>query len=94
MPLGYPLFPRVKGNTSEFQVVSFTFAAREAVWQLPITLLKRGEGTSKGKMTFTSKALTFETDEGFDYTLDGELFETKDKKFPVTMGPEIEFLRI
>jgi diacylglycerol kinase family enzyme len=94
MPFGVPLFPKVRGNPGRFQVVSFTFAARDAVWQLPIALATRQDGATKGKMSLVTQALDLEADAPFDYTLDGELYASRGKRLAIGMGPDLDFVVI
>lgn len=93
MPLGYPLFRRLKTMTEGFQCVSFTFAAKDAVWQLPVTMIKMTDRAT-GKMSLTCRELTIEADAPFDYTLDGELYVSASNKLTINAGPELEFVTI
>jgi hypothetical protein len=94
LPLGYPLFASLKGHPDQFQCVSFTFAARDAVWQLPVTLLKRQDGSTKGKMSLRCRELVIEGDAPFDYTLDGELYVSRSRRLYIGTGPDLEFVTI
>lgn len=94
LPLGYPLFRRLPSLEDGFQCVSFTFAAKDAVWQLPVTMIKIQDGATTGKMTLTCRELVVEADQPFDYTLDGELFVSRDKRLEITTGPELEFVTL
>jgi diacylglycerol kinase family enzyme len=94
MPLGYPLFPRVKEETSHFETVSFTFAARDAIWQLPMVMLKRQHGSTTGKMSLTCRSLLIEAEAAFDFTLDGELYVSREPQLRIDMGPVLEFVAI
>ena len=94
MPLGYPLFEALSANPGKFQMVSFTFAAKDAIWKLPIVMLKRKEGSTTGKMTFCARSLRIESDAPFDYTLDGELYVSRSHSLMVQTGPELEFVAL
>jgi len=92
MPLGYHMFPQLRARKDCFQCVSFTFAAKDAVWQLPVAMIKK-EGTA-GKMGFCARELVIEAEAPFDYTLDGELYLSASSRLHVGMGPDIEFVTI
>jgi hypothetical protein len=94
MPLGYALFYSLKTNPDRFQCVSLTFAAKDAVWQLPLTMVKRRDGSTKGKMTFCCHEMTIEADAPFGYTLDGELYVSRTNQLRVGTGPDLEFITI
>lgn len=94
MPLGYPLFKRNKPGSDHFQTVSFAFPAKDAIWKLPAIMVKNQDGSHSGKLNLVSRSLTIEAEQPFDYTLDGELFVSKDRRLTVTMGPRIEFVAI
>ncbi len=94
MPLGYPLFYKLPDNPGKFQCVSFTFSAKDALWQLPLTMVRRQDGATKGKMSFCTAALEIEAEGPFDYTLDGELYVSQSNRLHVEMGPAIEFVTI
>lgn len=93
LPLGYPLFRRLRTLEDGFQCVSFTFAAKDAVWQLPVTMLKMTD-RANGKMSLTCRKLTIEAEKPFDYTLDGELYVSASNKLTINTGPELEFVTI
>lgn len=92
MPLGYPLFPGMRTQPNCFQVVSFTFTARDAVWQLPVTMLKMQDGSTKGKLSLCCRELDVSAAQPFDYTLDGELYVSRSPELQIRMGPDIEFV--
>ncbi len=94
MPLSYPLFEALPANPGKFQVVSFTFSAKDAIWKLPIVMLKRKEGSGTGKMTLCARSLRIESEAPFDYTLDGELFVSRSHSLLVATGPELEFVAL
>ena len=94
LPLGYPLFYSLAKRARCFQTVSFSFAARDAIWQLPVTMLKRQDGSTTGKLSFTCERLDIEADKPFDYTLDGELYVSRSNRLHVGMGPDLEFVTI
>ena len=94
MPLGYPLFYKLPENPGKFQCVSFTFAAKDALWQLPLVMLRRQDGATKGKMSFCCEELVIEAEAPFDYTLDGELYVSQSNQLRVGTGPSIEFVTI
>lgn len=94
MPLGYPLFTALSANPGKFQVVSFTFAATEAIWKLPVIMLKRKDGSTTGKMSFCARSLVIESDAPIDYTLDGELYVSRSHSLSVETGPELEFVSL
>lgn len=95
LPLGYPLFRRLRSMTDGFQCVSFTFRAKDAVWQLPVTMIKMEDGSTTGKMTLVcQRELTVVGDEAFDYTLDGELYVSRSNRLTITTGPELEFVTL
>jgi diacylglycerol kinase family enzyme len=94
MPLGYPLFEALPANPGKFQMVSFTFAAKDAIWKLPIIMLKRKEGSTTGKLTYCARSLRIESDAPFDYTLDGELYVSRSHSLMVQTGPELEFVSL
>ena len=94
MPLGYPLFTRLKENPGVFQCVSFTFAARDAIWKLPVVMVKMKDGSTSGKMSFCAGSLAIEGDAPFDYTLDGELYVSRSNSLLIETGPELEFVTV
>jgi hypothetical protein len=93
-PLGYPLFSKIKGVLRQFQVVSFTCSASEAVWQVPLTLLKNKSTTSRGKFNLVCEKLDVALDEPFPYTLDGELFFSTSNTLALGLGPDINFVLV
>ncbi len=95
MPLGYPMFRSVQLGTDEFQCVSFTLSAKDAVWKLPWTMVKLHQQNNANKMSFTTSALKIEAEgQSFEYTLDGELYTSSSKALEIRTGPKIEFIRI
>ncbi len=94
MPLGYPLFQRLKTEPGPFQGVSFAFQAREAIWKLPITVARLKEGSTTGKLSFCSRSLVLEAGAPFDYTLDGELYVSSAASLAIESGPELEFVTV
>lgn len=94
MPLGYPMFERLKKEPGPFQAVSFTFQAREAIWKLPFTVIKRKDGSTTGKLSFCARSLVLEAQGPFDYTLDGELYVSGSRSLAIEQGPELEFVTV
>lgn len=95
MPLGYPMFRSVQLGSDQFQCVSFTLSAKDAVWKLPWTMIKLHQENNKNKLSFTTSTLAIESGEGrFEYTLDGELYTSATKRLEIRTGPKIEFIRI
>lgn len=94
LPLGYPLFRMLKKVRDQFQLVSFIFPARSAVWQLPITLARIFEDVNSRKFSLTAGTVKIEAEQPFDYTLDGELHVSASSSLEITIGPEIEFIKI
>jgi len=95
MPLGYPMFRSVQLGTDEFQCVSFTLTAKDAVWKLPWTMVKLHQQNNENKMSFSTSAMKIETeDQSFEYTLDGELYTSTSKALEIRTGPKIEFICI
>jgi diacylglycerol kinase family enzyme len=94
MPLGFPLFPKVKEETRHFETVSFVFAARDAIWQLPLVMLKGQHGSTTAKMSLTCRTLEIAAEAPFDFTLDGELYVTREPQLRIDMGPVLEFVAI
>lgn len=95
MPLGYPMFHSVHLGTDQFQCVSFTMSAKDAVWKLPWTMVKLHQENNENKLSFTTSTLGIESGGGlFDYTLDGELYTSATNRLDIRTGPKIEFLRI
>lgn len=91
MPLGYPLFTRMKADSDGMECCSFTFNAKDAIWQFPLIMLKRQDKPINGKMSFVCRELTLEADQPFDYTLDGELFVSQSSRLQIKTGPDIDF---
>ncbi len=94
MPLGYRMFTQVGAHPDKFQCVSFTMAAKDAIWQVPVSMVKSGDSATAGKMSFVSSHLIIEADQPFDYTLDGELYVSRTNRLQIETGPDIEFLKI
>lgn len=95
MPLGYPMFRSVQLGSDEFQCVSFTLSAKDAVWKLPWTMVKLHQENNKNKLSFKTSGLGIESGEGpFEYTLDGELYTSATRRLDIRTGPKIEFIRI
>ena len=94
LPLGYPLFELTRPGASTFQTVSFTFAARDAVWQFPLTLVKRIMGLKSETISLTCRDLVIAAERPFDYTLDGELYVSRSSSLRVQLGPNLEFVTI
>jgi diacylglycerol kinase (ATP) len=91
MPLGYPLFTHMKNYQQGMEICSFTFNAKDAIWQFPIIMLRNQNKPINGKMSLVCHELTLEADQPFDYTLDGELFVSHGSKLQIKMGPDIDF---
>lgn len=94
MPLGYPLFQALPAHPGKFQVVSFTFAAKDAIWKVPIVMVKRKEGSTTGKLSLCARSLRIEGEAPFDYTLDGELYVSRSHSLSIETGPELEFVAL
>lgn len=93
LPLSLPLFERLAEEARRFQCYSFSFKARDAVWQLPYTMLKRKNG-NLDTLTFTAEKLAVEAAAPFEYTLDGELYTSASSALELRIGPELEFITI
>jgi diacylglycerol kinase (ATP) len=91
MPLGYPLFANMKEGTKGMECCSFTFNAKDAIWQFPLIMLKSQDKPINGKMSLVCNELTLEAEQPFDYTLDGELFVSQSSKLQIKTGPDIDF---
>jgi len=91
MPLGYPLFTQMKHPHPGMEICSFTFNAKDAIWQFPLIMLSSQNKPINGKMSLVCHELTLEADQPFDYTLDGELFVSQGNKLQIKMGPDIDF---
>lgn len=92
MPLRYLLFPQVRDQPGRMQCVSFTFAAKDALWKLPIVMIKMQDVTTPDKLTFTCNSLAIEAEEPIEYTLDGELYVSQGHRLQIDIGPEIDFI--
>lgn len=91
-PMGIPVFKKTKDN-NKFQTVIITSPPKMLLWHLPYIIFQK-ESTSRGKQQLSCTRLDIEADEKFTYTLDGELYETKDKTLEINTGPNIEFVTI
>jgi hypothetical protein len=95
MPLGVKLFPAVEGRLDRFECVSFTFPARDAVWAVPRSLFWRQGGAYKDRMSLVcTRDLVVNAQGPFDYTLDGELYTSREPSLSIAMGPELEFVTL
>lgn len=93
MPLGIPLFLQLTKTQRQIQCYSFCFKAKEAIWQLPLFMLKR-QKCHPLVLDLTTNHLIIESKAPYDYTLDGELYTCNDGYLEIRLGPEIEFLKI
>lgn len=92
MPLGKKLFYELNSYSEPcFQAISAILPASKAWYQLPLSVILKPKSDPKSRDSFIAKKveLTCETYGG--YTLDGELFEPKDKKVTIEMGPTLDF---
>jgi diacylglycerol kinase family enzyme len=93
MPLGYPLFYKLKEVRRKIQCVSFTITPKEAIWKFPLIMIK-GRHASKGdKYDLLTDQLRLSSDEPIGYTLDGELYRGQES-LELKLGPEVEFVSI
>lgn len=93
MPLGVSLFQHLSNEPRKFQCFSFCFKAKQAIWQLPLFMLKR-QKRHPLTLTFCTNHLSVEAPDSYEYTLDGELYTSHGKSLELKLGPEIEFLKI
>jgi diacylglycerol kinase (ATP) len=93
MPLSYPLFNKINGNVHKFQCVSFTLKPKEAIYKFPLILLQGKYASKTQKFEVTLQEIKLSSDNPFNYTLDGELFDPVDS-ITIQTGPIISFIVI
>jgi len=95
MPLGPRLFPLARKQPGRFQFFAVKSKPEELIWHLPAIMLKNGEGSSPGKISYCCEELAITSDlydKKYMYSLDGELFTAASNSITVRLGPKIEFV--
>lgn len=94
LPLGATLFPHVEQSHEAFEIVSVAMKPEQLVYRVVPNFFLGAANPSYGKIRFCASKLQIEYESEQAYTIDGELFETEDKKVEIFPGPTIEFLLI
>jgi diacylglycerol kinase family enzyme len=94
MPMGPKLFAATRTAQGKFQYFSLEMGAHKLALRLPFLLFSGGEGRFLGKISRMISNLEVSRLDGHPqkYTLDGELFEAKDGKVEISLGPMINFI--
>ncbi len=93
MPLGYPLFYKLKDVRRKIQCVSFTITPKDAIWKFPLIMIKGKHASKVDKYDLLTDQLRLSSDEPIGYTLDGELYPGQGS-LELKLGPEVEFVSI
>jgi hypothetical protein len=93
MPLGYPLFYKLKNRRRKIHCVSFTITPRQAIWKFPIIMIQGKNASKDAKFELLTDQLSLSSVGAIGYTLDGELYQAQGP-LELHLGPEVEFVAI
>ena len=94
LPLGVPILKGGPNDPERFQAISVTCPAEKLLWYLPAIMLLNKEGISVGKLKQFCRELVIASTEPGRYTLDGEVITAQGPELRITLGKEIQFIRL
>lgn len=92
MPLGLPMFGKKVLKGQKFRAISISMPPHKLVFRFLRVSLYSKQGYFKGKYNFDAKRLRIQGEESFNYTLDGEVFTSKENQVTISSGKTLEFI--
>jgi diacylglycerol kinase family enzyme len=94
LPLRLPFLTFARDAAECFQVTLVTCNQEKLLWFLPLIMLQKKKGHGLGKFTACCQELMIRATQEIRYTIDGEVYESRDKDLTIKSGPEITFIRL
>ncbi len=94
MPFRIPFFKLVDGDNHFFQIIVIKTRAVHAFIRILKIVFANALKNNPDKISYIGRKLDIICEEPFEYTLDGELYNTPDKDLTLQLGAKIEFLLI
>ena len=92
LPLGIPMFGKKLRSDGTFRAITISMPPYKLLPRMIPMALYGKQGHYLGKHNFDAKKLEIESEEPFIYTLDGELFTSKNNKVRISSGTTLEFI--
>jgi diacylglycerol kinase family enzyme len=91
-PFKRRLFPRAELENEKIHLVSAAMEPETLVPRFLPFFVIYPEASQRGKLRLSAKKFTFTSDRTIPYTLDGELYQSRDNNLALNVGPKITFL--
>lgn len=92
LPLHIPMFGKTLRSDNQFRAVTINLPATKLLFRLPFLAFFSKQGHFWGKQNYDTTELTVSCPEPFRYTLDGEIYTSKNNKVTIRAGKLLDFI--
>ena len=94
LPLRFPLLAKRVDKVTDFQVMAVNCKPNRLLYWLPWIMISNKNRSTKLRFFTKGTRFSVDCDQGFPYTLDGEVFTSQQATIEIRQGPPIEFVEL